>query len=88
MWADKATCQNLDQNTHFLTSGYTLFSPTTLSSALCFTVCAFGQSEEQNSGVIRPSTDTDLTVDEIILNNNVRSHLSMASRGKIEKKEL
>lgn len=36
----------------------------------------------------RVGTDTDLTMDEIILNNDMRIHLHMESKGKIGKTEL
>lgn len=49
---------------------YSLLSSTTLPAALCFTIFVFRQAKEHNSGVNRPATDTDLTMDEIILKND------------------
>lgn len=85
MWVNMATERlNLDQDTHFLSSRYTLFfSSTTLPAALCFTICAFGQAKEQlNSEVSRPATNIDLTMDEIILNN---AHMRINLVWRIEK---
>lgn len=85
MWVNMATeSLNLDQDTHFLSSRYTLFfSSTTLPAALCFCLLLGQAKERLNSEVSRPATNIDLTMDEIILNN---AHMRINLVWRIEEK--
>lgn len=67
---------------------YTLCSSTTLLTALLHNVCLWAVRGTKFWSNYRAGTDTDLTMDEIILNNDMRIHLCMESKRKIGKTDL
>lgn len=67
---------------------HSLFIYYTAHCSLLHNVCLWAVRGAKFWSNYRVGTDTDLTMDGIILNNDMRIHLRMESKGKIGKTEL
>lgn len=67
---------------------HSLFIYYTAHCSLLHNVCLWAVRGTKFWSNYRVGTDTDLPMDEIILNNDMRIHLRMESKGKIGKMEL
>lgn len=67
---------------------HSLFIHYTAHCSLLHNVCLWAVRGAKFWSNYRVGTDTDLTMDEIILNNDMRIHLRMERKGKIGKTEL